>query len=56
MTPSGQRDRQERLIVHRELQLLRAAGSRPRGGKRVKRAWVAERVRKLDQAQRARKR
>ncbi len=47
----------ERLIAHRELQLLRAAAWQPRKGQeRRKRRWVAERVRKFDQAlqQRAR--
>ena len=45
-------DRRERLEVHRELQLLRAAGWRPKRGQgRRKTAWMKERVRKLNEVQ-----
>lgn len=50
--------RAERLRIHRELQLLRAAAWQPRrgtakgGGIARKRAWVKERARKLDQSER----
>jgi hypothetical protein len=48
-------ERRERLEIHRELQLLRAAAWRPPTGQgRRKRQWVAERVRKADQAKRKR--
>jgi hypothetical protein len=43
--------RRERLIVHRELQLLRAAGWRaPAGQEDRKDRWVRNRARKLDEA------
>lgn len=45
-------ERNERLIVHRELQLLRAAAWRPKRGQgKRRRRWVAERIRKLDAAE-----
>jgi hypothetical protein len=47
-------ERRQRLEVHRELQLLRAAAWRPQTGQgRRKRQWVAERIRKADQVKRA---
>lgn len=42
--------KRERLIAHRELQLLRAAGARPKMGKRAQRQWIRDRARKLDRA------
>jgi hypothetical protein len=54
MTQRGNSDiRRERLIVHRELQLLRAAAWRPPTGQAWrKRKWVRDRARKLDEARR----
>jgi hypothetical protein len=45
--------KQQRLEIHRELQLLRAQGWKAKKGQgRKKTAWLNERVRKLDQVQR----
>lgn len=44
-----ERDRARRLVEHRDLQLLRAAGSHVKGKR--KRRWVRERVRKLNAAE-----
>lgn len=53
MTAPENSDRAERLRIHRELQLLRAAAWRPPTGQGWrKRAWVRTRIRKLDQAER----
>lgn len=42
--------KRERLIAHRELQLLRAAGARPKMGRRAQDRWIRERAWKLDRA------
>jgi hypothetical protein len=43
----------ERLRIHRELQLLRAAAWRPKRGQgQRKREWMRERVRKLNEVER----
>jgi hypothetical protein len=50
---SDKADHKERLLIHRELQFLRAAAWRPKKGQGKRKAgWVRQRAWKLDQARR----
>lgn len=49
MTQQSEVERLRALVIHRELQLLRATAVRTPGG----RGWVRERSRKLDKAKAA---